>query len=208
MTTAATTRVEVFADIVCPFTHVGLRRFVEARAVRPSEVRLRVRAWPLEGVNGRPLSPETAAQEIDALRELVAPELFASFDHSSFPKTSLPAFGLVAAAYLLDDPTGEAVSLAVRDALFERGLDVTDPEVLHAIGEPYGVVPMSKSEAGAATRADWARGKVKGVQGSPHFFVGEADWFCPSLVIRHEGDGFDIKIAPDTMQEFYAATLG
>jgi predicted DsbA family dithiol-disulfide isomerase len=202
------TRVEVFADIVCPFTHVGLRRFVEARAARPSGVRLRVRAWPLEWVNGRPLSPETAAREIDALRELVAPDLFAGFDPSSFPTTSVPAFGLVAAAYLIGDPTGEAVSLAVRDALFERGLDVTDPEVLHEIGEPYGVVPMYEMAAKAATRVDWERGKAKGVQGSPHFFVGEADWFCPSLVIRHEGDAFDIKIAPETMQEFYTATLG
>src|SRR6478736_5876076 len=81
----------------------------------------------------------TTAREIDALRELVAPDLFAGFDPSSFPATSVPAFGLVAAAYLIGDPTGEAVSLAVRDALFERGLDVTDPEVLHEIGEPYGV---------------------------------------------------------------------
>src|SRR5689334_1102988 len=113
MTAAAVTRVEVFADIVCPFTHVGLRRFVEARAARPSAVRLRVRAWPLEWVNGRPLSPETAAREIDSLRELVAPDLFAGFDPSSFPTTSVPAFGLVAAAYVIGDPTGEAVSLAV-----------------------------------------------------------------------------------------------
>jgi hypothetical protein len=67
---------------------------------------------------------------------------------------------------------------------------------------------MYEMAAKAATRVDWERGKAKGVQGSPHFFVGEADWFCPSLVIRHEGDAFDIKIAPETMQEFYTATLG
>ena len=47
--------VEVYADITCPFTHVGLKqvvRHVDAMA-EPAEVI--VRAWPLEWVNGKPL---------------------------------------------------------------------------------------------------------------------------------------------------------
>lgn len=51
--------VEVFADILCPFTHVGLRTLIDRRnehgLTRP---RLRIRAWPLEVVNGKPLDPE------------------------------------------------------------------------------------------------------------------------------------------------------
>ena len=93
------TRIEVFADIVCPFTHVGLRRLVEARDARSAHSTIRVRAWPLEWVNGRPFDAEVVGHEIEALRSDVAPEMFAGFDAAHFPRTSMPAFGLVAAAY-------------------------------------------------------------------------------------------------------------
>jgi hypothetical protein len=47
--------VEVFADVGCPFAHVGLRRFVERRdELGRDDVVLWVRAWPLELVNARP----------------------------------------------------------------------------------------------------------------------------------------------------------
>lgn len=205
---ASVNRIEVFADVVCPFTHVGIRRLVEARAERPAAVALRVRAWPLELINGRPLAADVVAREVDALRESVAPDLFTGFDAATFPTTSIPAFGLAAAAYTVDDTTGEAVSIAVRDALFEHGRDISDAEVLRELADEFDVVPLAGPAALAAARTDWERGKAKGALGSPHFFVGDADWFCPSLVVRHVGDHFDVKIAPDTMQEFYTATLG
>lgn len=200
--------VEVFADIVCPFTHVGLRRLSKARAGRDDLPGVRVRAWPLEWINGAPLGADLAAREIEALRAQVAPDLFAGFDATTFPRTSIPAFGLAAAAYSVDDLTGEVVSLALRDALFERGEDVSDPEVLRAIGQPFGVAPFGGRATESAVRADWELGKARAVQGSPHFFVGDHGWFCPSLDISHEAGRFDIQIADDTMREFYAAALG
>ncbi len=202
------TRIEVFADIVCPFTHVGLRRLIEARGAHAARAPMRVRAWPLEWVNGRPLDRDLVAREIDALRSQVAPELFAGFDTATFPQTSIPAFGLAAAAYALDDTIGEAVSLAVRDMLFEKGLDVADHDVLRTVATQFGVEPLEPRAAESAARTDWQRGKARGVRGSPHFFVRDCDWFCPSLVIRHERDGFDIEIATDTMRDFYEAALG
>src|SRR6478735_6336015 len=40
--------IEVFADVRCPFAHVGLRRLVERRrALGRDDVRLVVRAWPM-----------------------------------------------------------------------------------------------------------------------------------------------------------------
>ena len=200
-------RIEVFADIVCPFTHVSLRRLVEARRARHACAAVRVRAWPLEWINGEPIDRTLAAREIEALQASVAPELFTAFDTAPLPLTSIPAFGLVAAAYLLDDRVGEAVSLAIRDALFERGLDVSDEDVLRGLGAEFGVEPLDRRAAESVTRVDRGRGAARGVQGSPHFFVGERGWFCPSLAIRHEHDRFDISLAPDSMQEFYAAAL-
>jgi predicted DsbA family dithiol-disulfide isomerase len=200
--------VEVFADIVCPFTHVGLRRLSKARAGRDDLPGVRVRAWPLEWVNGAPLGADLAVREIDALRAQVAPDLFGGFDVTTFPRTSIPAFGLAASAYAIDDLTGEVVSLALRDALFERGADISDEEVLRAIGQPFGVAPLGPAATESAVREDWELGKARAVQGSPHFFVGDRGWFCPSLDISHEGGRFDIHIAADTMREFYAAALG
>ncbi|MGZ4680594.1 MAG: DsbA family oxidoreductase, partial [Ilumatobacteraceae bacterium] len=67
------TPIEVFADITCPFTYVSLRWLVAARDARHATTAFRVRAWPLEWINGRPLPPETVAQEVAALRGRVAP---------------------------------------------------------------------------------------------------------------------------------------
>jgi predicted DsbA family dithiol-disulfide isomerase len=201
-------RIEVFADIVCPSTHVGLRRFVEERSRRGVQAPMRIRSWPLELINGAPLASQLAGREIKALRAQVAPELFRGFDPAVFPATSLPAFGLADSAYAIDDATGEAVSLALRDAIFEMGLDVGDDRVLAGIGSRFGVEPLEPARAEAVARADWEQGWVRGVQGSPHFFVGDRGWFCPSLKVGHEGPRFDVGVAAETMRDFYTAALG
>jgi predicted DsbA family dithiol-disulfide isomerase len=200
-------RIELYADIVCPFTHVGLRRLTEAREHRHAFVPIRVHAWPLEWVNGHPLDRELVSREIDALRASVASELFNGFDTGVWPRSSLPAFGLAASAYAREDATGEAISLALRDALFEQGLDIADFDVLRHIGAPYGVTPLDAAAVRAAVRHDFQRGRTRLVRGSPHFFVGDQDWFCPSLDISHHNGTFDIAIAEDRLLEFYDAAL-
>jgi predicted DsbA family dithiol-disulfide isomerase len=199
--------IEVFADIVCPFTHVGLRRLRETSRARGSQLSLRVRAWPLELVNGAPLGPDLLAQEIAALRSQVAPDLFTGFDASLFPLSSIPALGMTSAAYALDETVGAMISLALRDALFEEGRDISDPGVLAEIGQRFGVAPLDPAAAEAAVRSDWRLGQERGVDGSPHFFVGDRGWFCPSLEIRHDHDGFDIQLSGEGMREFYAAAF-
>ena len=104
--------IEVFADIVCPFTHVGLRRLDDQRRERGTHQVAFVRAWPLEWINDAPMAVDLASREVEALRAQVAPDLFAGFDAARFPSTSLPAFGLAAAAYAGSAATGDAVSLA------------------------------------------------------------------------------------------------
>ncbi len=107
-------QIEVFAEIVCPFTHVGLRRLIDARDASGAEAPVRVHAWPLELINGSPQDPDLVAREIDALRADVAPELFRGFDRARLPRTSIAAFGLAAVAYEHHGVgVGEAVSLAL-----------------------------------------------------------------------------------------------
>jgi predicted DsbA family dithiol-disulfide isomerase len=186
--------VEVFADVACPFTHVGLRRVVARRAeLGRSEPVLRVRAWPLELVNGA-LDCEAITQHVGELREQVAPDLFRGFDPSVFPSSSLPAMALASTAYDLGNVLGERVSLAVRDAIFEEGRDIADPAVLDAIAAAYGVGARGP-DAESTVLGDFEEGKRRGVRGSPEFFLDDQGWFCPALRIE-EVDG-KLKIAPD-----------
>jgi predicted DsbA family dithiol-disulfide isomerase len=177
---------EVFADVRCPFTHVGLRRLVERRDARDGGVTLHVRAWPLELVNGAPLNVKVIDEEIQALRAQVAPDLFKGFSPATFAATSLPALALTSAAYDRDVSTGEAVALTLRWALFEEGRDIADPEVLGAIARSCDV-EWSEGDAAERVLDEWGDGGHRGVVGSPHFFVGGEGWFCPVLDISHAG---------------------
>lgn len=186
------TTVEVFADVLCPFTHVGLHTLIDRRTERGLDApRLRIRAWPLELVNGQPLDPDHIAAEIVALRESVRPDLFSGFRVEAFPRTSMAAFALTAAA----DSTGDAalienVGMALRDALFEQGLDIGDPAVVATVAQRFGLTPLSAEATDAAVRADWDEGKRRGVVGSPHFFTPDGgNWFCPGLAISRDEAG-------------------
>jgi predicted DsbA family dithiol-disulfide isomerase len=183
--------VEVFADILCPFTHVGLHTLIDRRAERGlDEPNLRIRAWPLELINGTPLDPDHIDAEITALRGSVRPDLFKGFSVEAFPKTSMTAFALTAAADRTGDAVlSETVGMALRDAVFEHGLDIGRPEVVAAIAARFGLDPLGADTTESAVRADWDEGRARGVIGSPHFFTGEASWFCPGLAISRDNVG-------------------
>ena len=194
-TTITRTAVEVFADVTCPFAHVGLRRFVARReSFGLTGPILRVRAWPLELVNGEPLERDLVTQHVVELREQVAPDLFREFDPGVLPMSSLPALELVAAAYEISDAAGEHVSLEVRDALFERGLDVGDGDVLQRIAANEGIT-VDHTAAEPIVRHDYEEGRGRGVRGSPEFFLDGRGWYCPSLHIE-QVDGA-LRIEPD-----------
>jgi predicted DsbA family dithiol-disulfide isomerase len=185
--------IEVFADVRCPFTHVGLRRLVEWRDGSGADFVMRVRAWPLELVNAEPLAASLIAEEADALRHQVAPDLFTGFDDDRFPSSSIPALSLVAAAYREGPSAGERASLVLREALFEDGIDICDPAELERVAERLGV--DGHLDHVPDVIADWYEGRQRGVIGSPHFFVGDDGFFCPSLHIETV-DGH-VHIRPD-----------
>ena len=200
--------IEVFADVVCPFTHVGLRRLVERRQeLGREDVVLRVRSWPLELVNGAPVKVRLIAEEVEALRAQVAPDLFRGFDAGHFPSSSLPAMALSAAAYEKSLKAGETVALALRQALFEEGRDIGDPEILGEIAAAASIDgPNSRYDDEA--HADWEEGKRRGVIGSPHFFIGDQSWFCPTLDISHVDGRLSVRTNDESLQTFLAACFG
>lgn len=185
----------MFADVACPFTHVGLRRFVDRRAeLGREDVTLRVRAWPLEVVNGEPLDPHFIAEEVDDLRAQVAPTLFAGFREQAFPATSMGALALAAAAYDEDPAAGEHVSIELRDLLFEQGVDIAEHEVLARLAAELDVA-VDLDDPGRVL-ADHAEGVARGVIGSPHFFTPSGGFFCPALDV-HRDDAGHLRITAD-----------
>jgi predicted DsbA family dithiol-disulfide isomerase len=192
--------IEVYADVCCPFTHVGLRRLVERREQLGRRGEVRVRAWPLELVNGEPVAAATVAEEVEALRAQVAPDLFTGFDADRFPSTTLPALALAAAGYRRAPEVGERVSLALRDALFEEGRDVADAGVLGDIGRAHGVAAEPVDDA--AVLAEWKEGRRRGVLGSPHLFTAGHDAFCPTLDIRRVDGELQIEADPSALERF------
>jgi predicted DsbA family dithiol-disulfide isomerase len=207
MTDTAPT-IEVFADIWCPFTHVGLRMAAAQRdrSARPDTV-IVVHAWPLELVNGAPMDAQKTCTNAAALRSQVAPDLFAGLDADHFPSSTLEALALVARAYRTDPRLGERMSLAVRDALFEQGADIADPAVLRSIAESLGVALPDNTDR-EAVLADWEDGRRRGVVGSPHFFAADTDMFCPSLQITKDPvTGLAVHADAARLQQFLAQVI-
>lgn len=200
------TVIEVFADVACPFTHVGLLQFVDRRReLGRDDVVLHVRSWPLEIVNGQPLDPHFIAEEIDDIRGQIEHPTFAHFSEATFPATSLPALTLAARASDGDLETGERVSLALRDLLFEQGVDVADVDVLLRLANEHGI-DIGRDELTDPTRveADHAEGVRRHVIGSPHFFTPGGSFFCPSLDVGRDASGH-LRITADSGFDAFVA---
>lgn len=186
--------IEVYADIWCPFTHVGVRRLVERRAAANAAVALRLRPWPLELVNGAPMDADFIGEEVDDLRDQVAPDLFTGFRRDRFPTTTLPALALAESAYGRSVEIGETVSLVLRDELFELGHDISDPQVLERVAHEHEI-PLPGAAATRTVEASLDEGRARGVVGSPHFFTPSGGFFCPALdITRVDGQ---LKITSD-----------
>jgi len=200
------TTIEVYADVVCPFAYVGLTRLIERRhELGRDDVRFRVRSWPLELVNGTPVDAHFIDEEIDEIKPQVAPDLFAGFDPERFPTSTIPALALSAAAYDVDDATGETVAMELRRLLFEHGRDVADPVVLAEVARHHGVPTLGET---SAVLDEWKLGRSLGVIGSPHFFVGGESRFCPVLDIRRVDGALVVQVDEHAVDDFMRLCFG
>ena len=103
--------------------------------------------------------------------------------------------------------SAKRLSLRLRDALFEEGRDVADDAELRAIGAEFGVSRLAAPPRPRCAARLGGRGAARNVRGSPHFFVGGRNWFCPSLRIRHDDSTFDVSVDSAALDEFYATAL-
>ena len=98
---------------------------------------------------------------------------------------------------------GEAVSLELRNLLFEVGEDIGDPVVLARVGDAHGVVVDAEDVTGVLT--DHEEGVRRGVIGSPHFFTADGSFFCPALDVGRDPAGhLRITADPEGFESFLA----
>jgi predicted DsbA family dithiol-disulfide isomerase len=196
--------IEVFAEITCPFAYVGLEHVVAHVAEIDASVDVIVRAWPLEWVNGTGLDVAGVQTKAAALCDQLGIDRFAGLRPDRWPRTTIPALALAAASYDVDPTTGLAVSTALRTSLFELGADISDRETLADIAGAHDV-EFDPDDDGAV-RAEYELGRARGVKGSPHYFVADADFFCPALDLGRDADDHLIaRFDPDGLARFLAS---
>lgn len=206
--------VEVFSDVTCPFAHVGLRRVTEELVARDTGIDVRLLAWPLEWVNGAPLGHAAVAAKAAVLSERLGVESFEGLGRAAWPDTTVPALELTAAAYEIDQATGFAVGMAIRSALFRHGRDISEPDVLVSIAREHGMDGAEVRDARTATlggrvQVEYEDGRRRGVRGSPHYWAGDTDFFCPALVIgRGDDGGLIADFDPSGLSTFLDAVTG
>lgn len=208
MSVGSQTVVEVFADVGCPFAHVGLLRFVEERAERGrGDVLLSVHSWPLEVVNGEAMEGSFIAEEAAEIRDQIG-RWFDGFDGTNFPPSSLAPMALAAKATEQDPAAGESVNLELRRLLFEQNADVSRPEVLAEVAERWSVDwdPDDVEGHRQMALASHEEGRRRGVTGSPHYFISSGDWFCPALEVGRDDSGeLNVEFDPATFDGFLDA---
>ena len=79
--------------------------------------------------------------------------------------------------------------------------------MLEEIAAEHGVDLTNSSGSGSgAVRADYDDGLARGVSGSPHFWVGDDDFFCPALDLGHDADNhLTARFDPDGLAQFFAS---
>ncbi|WP_298459745.1 DsbA family protein [uncultured Cellulomonas sp.] len=201
MTTPATTtitrvrplRVEIWADVACPWCYIGRRRFAAALRTFPhrEHVEVRWRSYQLspEAPVGSALSEAEMLAEAKMLPLADVQEMFTHvtavaagvgldlrFD-TVRPANTFDAHRLVHLARRRSPELADAVVEALMSAHFTRGLAVDDREVLAGIAADVGLdagevrASLADDDAADDVLADLEEGRTVRVSGVPFFVL-------------------------------------
>lgn len=210
--------ITVYGDLACPFAGLTVAGLRDARErLGRTDVRLDIRALPLELVNRRPHDFGLVEMEKAVLAHL-DPRLgwrrWRGRD-VEWPVTTLLALEAVQAAKRPEVgglPASEELDWALRRALFVDSRCVALLPVILEVAEECGGMDRAALatalQAGAARAevfAQLARHEAGAVHGSPHVFTAEGqDWVNPGLALEHAGD---YVVVTNHNPEAYAAIV-
>jgi predicted DsbA family dithiol-disulfide isomerase len=192
--------VTVYADLVCPFAGLVLHRLCATRRRLDLDVRLDIRAFPLELINRR---PHPLDHHEDEKRQVQAVEPALDWrpwrgERDAWPITTLLALEAVQAA---KHPEVGGLAASERlDAALRRAVDLDSRciALLPVILEVAEEVPdmdrgglanaLQHGSARAEVIVQWWLAEHGAVKGSPHVFAPDGrDWRNPGFEIDDDG---------------------
>lgn len=199
MVTVAPNAVVLFADIGCPWSHLAVHRWRDARARLglQREVFLEVRPFPLELFNERPTPKRVLDAEIPLVGALAPEAGWQIWQRELFeyPVTTLPALEAVEAAKDQGREAAEELDVSLRRAFFGQSRNISmRHEILDIARGCRGVAADELARAlddGRSRRRlmdSFEDAQNASVKGSPHFFLPDGtDLHNPGIEMHWEG---------------------
>jgi predicted DsbA family dithiol-disulfide isomerase len=187
----------LFSDLLCPFAHVAIHRFADARrrAGLDGHLHLDHRTFPLELFNGPHPRPGTDTEAVglgqiepDAgFRVWTAPDW-------TYPNTVLLANEAVHVAKAQGLDASERLDRALRRAFWVESRAIGHRAVILDLAREAGLddaelaVGLDDGRARRIVMDDFAIAQTDAVNGSPHFFFADGtDVHNPGIGVRWEG---------------------
>jgi predicted DsbA family dithiol-disulfide isomerase len=204
--------IALYSDIGCPWSHVAVHRWHRARRRLglANQIRLDVRAFPLEIFDSRPTPKQTLDAESAVLCEAEPDAGWQAWHRPpyEYPVTTLPALEAVEAAKEQGLAGSEQLDRALRVAFFGASRCVSLRSVILEVADGCDAVDATKLadalDEGRARRAimdQKAVAEESEVKGSPHFFLPDgSDWHNPGMKfhwVEDPGVGFPVIESSD-----------
>jgi len=215
MTTSDQPEIWEWAEYYCPWCYVTAVRLHESLKTYQGEVRVRMRAFPLEVYGSGPALRAIDAQErwLAAIQEPKAE--FANFESDDWPTTTLPAFEAYWAAVQQDERLALDYDLRIRHAFFAESRNIGRRDVLIELAEAVGLdmdAFLRSFESKAASEAVLAEGRSGkeqyGVRGTPTLMLSDGTRLRAPLAYPKFVDDRIVSVGklPCHGAECYAAT--
>jgi len=223
-TTASTVRLDMWADIACPWCFIGqvkLDAAIAAERAEGRDVDVRHRpfqlnpALPPEGVDAAEyfapiFGGEERMREAFARTEGIARDVGLAIDHASMTKAANTRYAHAVVLSYDGDPRQRAVLMAMYSAYFEQGRDITVPDVVqavaaHASGEtPVEVAARVASFDLAALDSSFSLGRELGVNAVPTFVADAGADVDPDVGLSAAAVAVQGAQDPATLQQVFA----
>ncbi len=139
MSDALPVEIWLWGEYYCPWTYIAVVRLREVMPSLGGRATLRLRAYPLELIDGFAAPRDVLAQEwwLAAIQEPRA--AFAAHSGDNWPTTTLPAFEAAWCVARQGDEALASFDLRVRRAFFAEGRDIGSRGVMQEIAREAGL---------------------------------------------------------------------
>jgi predicted DsbA family dithiol-disulfide isomerase len=223
-TTSPTVRLDMWADIACPWCFIGqvkLDAAIQAERAAGRAVDVRHRPFqlnpslPPSGVDAAEyfapiFGGEQRMREAFARTEGIARDVGLAIDHASMTKAANTRYAHAVVLSYDGDPRQRAVLMAMYSAYFEQGRDITDHAVVHQVAAHASGESLDEVAARVgsfdltALDASFALGRDLGVSAVPTFVADAGADVDPDVQLSAAAVAVQGAQDAATLQEVFA----